>query len=98
MMATHKVKIKKHTDVMIAKVCKKSFARDTTISFKVSFIFGFQTGYLHFEKKPLTYCTLAMMAIHKVKTKKHADAIIFKDCKQAFARGTTHSFRSFNEQ
>ena len=36
MMATHKVETEKHADVMIAKVCKKAFAKGTTLCIKVS--------------------------------------------------------------
>ena len=36
MMATHKVETEKHADVMIAKVCKKAFAKGTTLCTKVS--------------------------------------------------------------
>ena len=35
MMATHKVETEKHADVMIAKVCKKAFAKGTTLCIKV---------------------------------------------------------------
>jgi hypothetical protein len=34
-MATHKVETEKHADVMIAKVCKKAFAKGTTLCIKV---------------------------------------------------------------
>ena len=35
-MATHKVETEKHADVMIAKLCKKAFAKGTTLCIKVS--------------------------------------------------------------
>ena len=42
MMATHKVETEKHADVMIAKVCKKAFAKGTTLCIKVSLVLEYQ--------------------------------------------------------
>ena len=42
MMATHKVETEKHADVMIAKVCKKAFAKGTTLCIKVSLALEYQ--------------------------------------------------------
>ena len=42
MMATHKVETEKHADVMIAKLCKKAFAKGTTLCIKVSLALEYQ--------------------------------------------------------
>ena len=49
MMATHKVETEKHADVMIAKVCKKAFAKGTTPCIKVSL--GLEYQVLKIAKK-----------------------------------------------